>query len=181
MAREGGGMPRFLREVTPNGRVYCKICRRPFNSVGAHVWQAHGMSAREYKKEFGLCLSHSLMSDRLVARFRSNAFKFGFNKLDFRVKYKKGHFGAPYISKEARLMSAYNLKNRQMWREDPKKRALWRAKLRKAWKRNREKRVAGIRQRSSDPVYVDKLKKAARGRLRDRGGKFIKREVCDGA
>lgn len=34
-------------------KIQCKICGKWFRQVGSHVIQSHGMTAREYREEFG--------------------------------------------------------------------------------------------------------------------------------
>jgi ribosomal protein L34E len=162
----------FQRDFTPNGRVYCKVCGRPFHSVCAHAWQAHGLSAKQYKRKFGLCLSHAQMSDGVIAKFRENAFKRKFNELNFRVKYVRGHLGASYISAEARAMSSLSLQERQLWRKDPIKHSQWRANLKKAWAKGKAQRVEAMRKRLVDPASRACLRVAAKARRRGKDGKF---------
>ncbi|MCK4454464.1 hypothetical protein KAU51_03980 [Candidatus Parcubacteria bacterium] len=41
----------------------CKLCGKECRHLGSHVWHAHGMLAIEYKEEFGLDHSFSLIDD----------------------------------------------------------------------------------------------------------------------
>lgn len=44
-------------------KVQCHICGRWFRSVAAHIWQLHGSTANDYRKEFGLNKSQSLICE----------------------------------------------------------------------------------------------------------------------
>lgn len=60
-----------------NGLPICEICDKSFHRVAAHVRQKHHMTAKEYKKKFGLdnikgiCSqeSHDKSSDRVFENF----------------------------------------------------------------------------------------------------------------
>jgi len=54
--------------------ITCLICGRPCKSVGHHVRQAHGISAREYKQQFGLPLSRGIEAES-VRQARSDAMR----------------------------------------------------------------------------------------------------------
>ena len=47
-------MQRKLEKEYPNARLRCLICGRWFRQVGTHVYLIHGMTAKEYKKQFGM-------------------------------------------------------------------------------------------------------------------------------
>ena len=46
-----------------DGKVICHICGKSFNKVLAHVWQKHGLSAKEYKIKFGLNATKGIVSE----------------------------------------------------------------------------------------------------------------------
>ena len=46
-----------------DGKVICHICGKSFNKVLAHVWQKHGLSAKEYKIKFGLNTTKGIVSE----------------------------------------------------------------------------------------------------------------------
>ena len=48
---------------SPKGKPICHICCKAYDKVLAHVWQVHKLSAREYKKEFGLDVIKGIMSE----------------------------------------------------------------------------------------------------------------------
>lgn len=62
------GKPEFDSE----GKPVCEICGLAFARVCAHVRQAHGLSAREYKQEFGFDVKKGICSreSREIARQR---------------------------------------------------------------------------------------------------------------
>lgn len=52
------------------GRPICGICGRAYDKLMTHVNQKHGLSAREYKEQFGLDVSKSIMSLKSKDRAR---------------------------------------------------------------------------------------------------------------
>jgi hypothetical protein len=40
-------------EYDEKGNPICEICGKGFSKVISHVWQAHEMTGKEYKKEYG--------------------------------------------------------------------------------------------------------------------------------
>lgn len=49
--------------------VQCHECGELFGHLGAHVWQKHGLRAREYKEKYGLYLKRSLSSPKTRERY----------------------------------------------------------------------------------------------------------------
>lgn len=49
-------------------RVQCHICGRWYKGLGTHAWQAHGISADEYREEFGLKYTHGLVGENTKDR-----------------------------------------------------------------------------------------------------------------
>lgn len=47
---------------TEEGNVICEICGKDFKKPLSHVWQKHGISSAEYKKEFGLDAHKGVLS-----------------------------------------------------------------------------------------------------------------------
>ena len=62
--------------VEKNGKIQCFICSKFFGRVCTHVRQAHGMTAREYKEEFGLDVKRGLLTkadrEHMEAKTREN-------------------------------------------------------------------------------------------------------------
>lgn len=73
------------------------ICGERFKRVCSHVRQAHGMSAREYKEEFGLDVKKGILSDedREVMRRHALANKMDeqLRKAGAKTRFKKGQEG----------------------------------------------------------------------------------------
>lgn len=44
-------------------KIKCLICGKEFVRPCSHVWQVHGMTAREYKEEFGLDLKKGIATE----------------------------------------------------------------------------------------------------------------------
>jgi hypothetical protein len=60
-----GGAPRDKRRFHTD----CLICRRSgFSYLGSHVFRAHGITAHEYRVEFGLSTSDVLIDQELSER-----------------------------------------------------------------------------------------------------------------
>lgn len=51
-------------------KVECHCCGEWFVVLGSHVWQAHNLTAKEYKSIFGLALSRSLLTDAIRTQQR---------------------------------------------------------------------------------------------------------------
>jgi hypothetical protein len=56
-----------------DGKPICHVCGQAFDKVLSHVWQVHGMTEQEYKKQFGLETTKGIMSEKstLLARQRN--------------------------------------------------------------------------------------------------------------
>lgn len=80
------------------GRPICHICGKAFNKLMTHVYYKHGMTALEYKKEFGLDLHNSIMSETSREKARQNN-KRNWDKIKANLekgapfRYKEGHQG----------------------------------------------------------------------------------------
>jgi len=73
----------------------CKICGKKFDRVCTHIRQKHKISAREYKKMFGLDLKRGLISEKDRAIMRKHTLTNGTvrNVIEGGVatRFKKGH------------------------------------------------------------------------------------------
>ena len=54
-------------EYLNGDKIECLICGKSFKSVGNHVFMAHGITAREYKVQFGISTSAGLLGDKTRA------------------------------------------------------------------------------------------------------------------
>lgn len=50
--------------ITEGGKIVCEICGKSFDRVCAHARQKHNISAREYKRMFGLDAIKGICSER---------------------------------------------------------------------------------------------------------------------
>ena len=50
---------------TDGERVQCHICGRWYRHLGSHAWHSHGMTADEYREEYGLNRGQILVSTEL--------------------------------------------------------------------------------------------------------------------
>jgi hypothetical protein len=57
-------------EYNENGLPKCEICGEHYHRVNAHVRQVHGLSAREYKLQFGFDLIKGICSRESSERTR---------------------------------------------------------------------------------------------------------------
>lgn len=57
----------FLASVPEDVRTVCKYCGVTFRGLGVHVWRAHGITAREYKRAHGLRVDTPLTSEQTQA------------------------------------------------------------------------------------------------------------------
>lgn len=51
-------------------KIQCHICGKPFVSLGAHVWQTHGLSAEQYRLIFALAFVEPLNAPVLTHRLQ---------------------------------------------------------------------------------------------------------------
>ena len=52
--------------------VVCHVCGKAYAGLAYHVWQTHGMSADDYRKEFGLMQKTSLICTELAEEHRKH-------------------------------------------------------------------------------------------------------------
>lgn len=52
----------------------CGICGRWFRKVGSHVWNIHGVTAREYREEMGLPVKKGILPDDAKEIMREHFF-----------------------------------------------------------------------------------------------------------
>lgn len=75
-------------------KIKCLICGKSFTRVCSHVWQVHGMSAREYKEEFGLDRTKGIIPESLRSTMSEYAkfHKMGeqLKKVGVSTRFKKG-------------------------------------------------------------------------------------------
>jgi hypothetical protein len=60
-------------EYNEDGLPKCEICGEHYHRVTAHVRQVHGLSAKEYKKEFGFDLQKGICSKESSQKSRDKA------------------------------------------------------------------------------------------------------------
>lgn len=89
-------------KYAPDGKVICHICGRAYKKVLTHAVQIHGITEKEYKREFGLDVGNSLMceSSKEIARQRllENYDKVVLENLvnnenSHKTRFTKGHKG----------------------------------------------------------------------------------------
>lgn len=100
-----------------DGRPICHICGRAYNKLMQHARLKHDLSAREYKKMFGLNVSQGIIAKRTTEILRHHVEKNYGNVVENnlllngkKTRFKAGHEGR---TKEKLSLQALNdLKNR---------------------------------------------------------------------
>lgn len=95
---------------SPEGKPICHICGKAYDKLMIHVYQIHGMSHDEYKKEFGLDLGKGLMSEESKELARKRVFEnydvsIAENLLERgkATRFEEGHkLARTYISEQTR-------------------------------------------------------------------------------
>lgn len=99
-------------KYTPDGKVVCHICGRGFKKPLNHAYLCHGVTAYDYKKEFGLDVGKGLLSSDVKEKLQESV-KRNYDKvvLDNLIKkgeksrFIKGSEGRP---KEKISLQSYN-------------------------------------------------------------------------
>ena len=105
----------------------CKICGKYYKHLGSHVWHKHKITAREYKRRFGLNYNHPLITKSVQRKMREAFWNNpkGLKNLEKGKKYqfKKGVERVQgYISAERRRQIYLNLvkmNKRKKWERCP--------------------------------------------------------------
>jgi hypothetical protein len=66
-------MERGVIRYDTDGKPICELCGKSFNRVAAHVRQVHNITARDYKKKFGLDVLKGICSKASKERSRAAA------------------------------------------------------------------------------------------------------------
>ncbi len=70
------GLPKYGEiEYDYRGYPRCHICGKAFKKVLSHVTQKHGITAYEYKKQFGLDVTKGIMCEESRALARKRAYE----------------------------------------------------------------------------------------------------------
>lgn len=65
------------QDYIKDGKIKCLVCGRYFVRPISHVWQVHGIDAREYKEAFGLDVKKGIATDDYKQRMREHVFENG--------------------------------------------------------------------------------------------------------
>jgi hypothetical protein len=96
-------LPRYGQRVVTEDGMQCHICGGFFRGVGSHAFYAHGMSAQDYRAEFGLGPA-GLCGASTSEKCRDNALRLGNGEKLAPYRYKRGHNPNPLpVSEEGRL------------------------------------------------------------------------------
>ena len=92
----------------------CKICGGNFPHLGSHIYHMHGVTAREYKMEYGLPYKMALISkeiyDKKVDRFEEDREKY-LKNLTREFSFEKGRDGNRRISEYERRTVEQRIKD----------------------------------------------------------------------
>lgn len=64
-----------MHKINKEGKIECLVCGKFFTRPASHVWQKHGMSAREYKEAYGLDLKKGIATEEYKEVMRSHVFE----------------------------------------------------------------------------------------------------------
>lgn len=111
------------------GNPICHICGEAHKKLMSHVWQVHGISAYDYKKEFGLDVGKGIMSEESKKKIRNKTLEHKEIVIDKNLlehgrksRFKKGHRGRTkeYVSEQTRRMLRQHIKGIGRWKKDNK-------------------------------------------------------------
>jgi hypothetical protein len=113
------------------GNPICHICGESHSKLLAHVWQIHHLNEKEYKKQFGLELYNSIMSEKSKAIARQRALEHKEIVIDENLvnkgqntRFKKGSIGRTKdkVSEQTRKKLILNrIPSLQRWNKGRKK------------------------------------------------------------
>lgn len=89
-------------EYNDEGKPKCEICGEHFDRIGKHVHDIHGISARDYKKQFGFNLQKGICSkesskktsDKVLKNY-DRSIKNNIIKKGAETRFKKGNSSRP--------------------------------------------------------------------------------------
>jgi hypothetical protein len=105
---------------SPDGKPICHICGKAYKKPLTHAWQIHGLTEKEYKKEFGLDVTVGILSEesRELARKRvyenyDVAIAENLLKKGKKTRFKKGSQGRvkEKVSEQTRRALVERIKN----------------------------------------------------------------------
>jgi hypothetical protein len=72
--------------------MQCQICKKNYSHLGSHLWHAHKIKARDYKKAFGLDLNYPLTTPEIREKQRKAFARnpVGLKNLTTEHSFKKG-------------------------------------------------------------------------------------------
>jgi len=99
-------MPKIYKETKDN--IICKICNKECKYLGIHIWHAHKIKARDYKKTYQLdynfpLISLEVMNKKRIA-FEENKDKYLLNLRGHKSianRFKNGNKNRSYFSKQS--------------------------------------------------------------------------------
>ena len=80
--------------IPSKDKIQCLICGRWYRRVGTHIYYRHGITAREYRQEYGFDLIKGQLSDDLKELYSKNSIKSRKNlEKGKKHQFKKGQKG----------------------------------------------------------------------------------------
>ena len=72
---KGHGYVGTLAQTEDGSEVQCHICGNCYYNLGSHIFNAHGLKAKEYRDKFQLARMTPLCSDKASAEYKERALK----------------------------------------------------------------------------------------------------------
>jgi len=116
---------KLLVRFSKNELVQCQICKHWFRQVGSHIWQKYGITAREYREQFGFDVKKGQLPNDYCELKAEQAFKDGGVKNLEQGKqfwFKKGQAGVGVYTRskqtQERLKQQWQVYCRKTKKED---------------------------------------------------------------
>lgn len=108
------------------GELQCLLCYKWFNHLGSHIAKMHKRTAKEYKMEFGLSLTHPLIFREIRRKkqeaYEDNREKYLANILgegSKKYRFKKGKAHRAYFSQEDMERATKQINSINTRKEEP--------------------------------------------------------------
>jgi len=66
----------MVKDYLSGDRIQCLCCQKPYTNLAAHLWRAHGIHSRDYKRAFNIpvcaALEGTTSLEQMRAKLKSN-------------------------------------------------------------------------------------------------------------